>query len=140
MIAGRMILLSTKSLHSSLSSDVCCWTSGSRTLILFSSSKCRPARERASSAIFLGMRKQISHLIFVYYIFAYLYLLPAHLSNNQSSKSLIFFTIEMHKYAHVFNLAALLLLSSYSETRTSRPKPSRDNSLHFSLILRTFMD
>ena len=42
--------LSTKSLHSSLSSMVCWVTSGSNTCSLFSSSKCSPASPRMSLA------------------------------------------------------------------------------------------
>lgn len=43
--------LSTKSLHSSLSSMVCWVTSGSNTRSLFSSSKCSPASARMSLAM-----------------------------------------------------------------------------------------
>lgn len=48
--------LSTKSLHSSLSSMVCCVTSGSNTRSLFSSSKCSPASPSMSLAI--AVKKQ----------------------------------------------------------------------------------
>lgn len=50
---GTQVLLSTNSLHSSFSSAVCWATSGSSTLILFSSSMYKPAAASDSSAILL---------------------------------------------------------------------------------------